>query len=82
MSDSPAGPPGPEDRMERPIRGLAEQELVPSAAFMARVRGRIHRRATVSYLASYSWSLPKVMLTELAGVIRHLFLALGGGKDS
>jgi hypothetical protein len=49
---------------------------------MARVRRRIHRRSTVSQLASFSWSLPKAIITEMAGIIRHLFLALGGGKES
>ena len=81
MSDNPTGPPVADDRPEQPIRGLADQELEPSAAFIARVRGSIHRRLTASELVSYSWSLPKIMLTEMAGIIRHLFLALGG-KDS
>jgi len=76
MSDSPT------DRPERPIRGLAEQELEPSPAFMVRVRRRIHRRSTVSQLASFSWALPKATITEMAGIIRHLFVALGGGKES
>lgn len=76
MSDDPI------DQTERPIRGLTEQELEPSSAFMVRVRRRIHRRSTVSQLASFSWGLPKAIVTEMAGIIRHLFLSLGGGKES
>lgn len=76
MNDHPA------DGTERPIRGLADQELQPSSAFIEKVRRRIHRRSTVSHLASFSWGVPKLMITELAGIIRHLFIALGGGKES
>lgn len=80
--DQSGRPPGPENQDESPIGALANQELQPSPDFWASVRRSIYRREAVSQLASYSWDVPKVVLTELFGVIRHLFFALGGRKES
>ncbi len=78
----PTGGTGAEDQTERAIPGLADQEFQPSPDFLARVRRSIHRRTAVSHLTSYSWSLPKIVLTEMGGLLRHLFLVLGGKKES
>jgi hypothetical protein len=76
----PHGPPG--DDTGQPIRLLLDQELVPSSRFMARVRGKIYRRAATSHLASYSWHLPKLIFVEIINVLGQLFSGHGRGKDS
>ena len=47
-----------------PIRELAGWELNTSDAFLTLVRRKIQRRSTVSQLASFSWNVPKMILTE------------------
>lgn len=65
-----------------PIRVLADQESETSAEFVAAVRRRIHRRMTASQFAAFSWHLPKAVLAEMGGLLRHLFTTVGGRKDS
>lgn len=65
-----------------PATELTEVEQEVSAEFVNKVRRRIHRRTTANQCLSLTWYLPKVVLVELAGVINHVFGALGGNKDS
>jgi hypothetical protein len=53
----------------------------PSSDFVERVRRRIYRRTTASQFVSYSWHLPRVILTEMAGVLSHILKAFGTGKE-
>jgi hypothetical protein len=71
---------GPE--MEQPIRILMEQERETSPDFIRRVRSMIHRRTATSQFVSYSWHLPKVVLTEMVGLLGHLFSVHLGKKES
>ena len=73
------GGPGHDDE---PLRVLREQERETSPDFVAKVRRRIQRRATVAQVASYSWHLPGVVLVEMAGLVKHLVTALTGKGDS
>ncbi|MEO7145891.1 MAG: hypothetical protein ABI165_20550 [Bryobacteraceae bacterium] len=73
-------PPPGGDAKEEGIEALRDQEQETSPDFVERVRGKIYRRATVSQFASYSWHLPKMILTELAGLLAHVFSAIGTKK--
>lgn len=65
-----------------PIAELQDLEQETSADFVLRVRRKIHRRTATSQLASFSWNMPRLLLTEIAGLFQHLFSVIGGGKDS
>ena len=72
--------PDPEE-MGQPIEILIEQERAASPDFVAKVRRTIYRRTVASQAASFSWYLPKVVLQEMAGILRHLLESVGGRKD-
>jgi hypothetical protein len=74
------GPDDPDGGTDEPIGALREQEYETSPDFMLRVRRRIHRRSSVAQLASFSWSLPKVILVELANVLGHVLGRIGAKK--
>jgi hypothetical protein len=65
-----------------PIEILKELELDTSAQFVGRVRGKIHRRTATSQVVTYSWSLPKLSLIELARLLTHLLQTFGANKES
>jgi hypothetical protein len=65
-----------------PLRVLRDQERETSTDFVAKVRRRIERRTAASQVAAYSWHLPKVVLVEMSGLIRHLIVAVGGKGDA
>lgn len=64
-----------------PIAELKEQEWEPSADFMARVRNKIHRRSTVSQVATFSWFMPKAVLIEMATLFGFLAKSIANPKD-
>lgn len=74
----PAGDPDPDPR----LRDMLADAPETGSDFVARVRGRIHRRAAVSQVADPSWNLPKAVAVEMAFVLRHLFTAFGSKKGS
>jgi hypothetical protein len=74
--------PGGEPETGPAIRVLAEQEYDTSPDFIGRVRRKIYRRMAASQFASYSWHLPKVILMELAGLLRHFVKSSGTNKES
>ena len=76
----PTGAPGLE-RDDR-LTALTDRELETSPDFMIRVRRRICRRDAVSHVTSYSWHLTRMILIEMAGMIRHILTVFGGGKGS
>jgi hypothetical protein len=65
-----------------PLPPLRDLEQEPAVDFVACVRRRIHRRKSHCDLAAFSWHLPKLILTELAGILGHTLNALGDRKDS
>ena len=65
----------------QPILMLRDQEEETSSRFVAKVRGRIHRRTTASQVASYSWFLPGTALLEMARVLTHFLQSFGTNKD-
>lgn len=76
-------PGGPADQEESlPIHILREQERTPSPDFLVKVRRKIHRRTAASQVASFSWHMPRLVLLEMADVLRELFTAIGGRKGS
>ena len=72
---------GAEEQSAQRLLLLMEHEQETSPDFLNRVRGRIQRRTAVSHVASYSWHMPKTILLELAGLLGHLFKALGAKKE-
>lgn len=72
----------PEDSADRLLHLLAEQELETSADFIAKVHRKIERRTAASQYVSFSWNMPKVVLLELAGMLKHLVTNIDGKKDS
>lgn len=71
-----------EEPGEEPVRILAEQEQDTSDEFVARVKRSIHRRTVAAQCTSLAWHLPKVVMVEMAGVVRHLLSEAGGKKES
>lgn len=67
---------------EQPLRILTEQEMETSADFVAKVQRKIHRRSAASQYVSFTWNVPKVVLIELAGVLKHLVGSFERRKDS
>ncbi len=65
----------------QPILILRDQEEETSSRFVAKVRGRIHRRTTASQVASYSWFLPGTALLEMARLLTHFLQSFGTNKD-
>ncbi len=82
MSPGGPGPAGGEPETGEPLRILLEQEREPTPGFAAQVRRRIHRRTAAGQLASFSWHMPKLVLREMAEILKDLFVALGGRKGS
>ena len=68
--------PPPDDE---PIKLLKEQERETSEHFIRGVRRKIERRQTASQLATFSWRVPRIVLFEMAEIMRHLVTAIGGG---
>ena len=65
----------------QPILMLRDQEEETSSRFVAKVRGRIHRRTTASQVANYSWFLPGTALLEMARLLTHFLQSFGTNKD-
>ncbi|MGH9665018.1 MAG: hypothetical protein ACRD9L_11395 [Bryobacteraceae bacterium] len=78
--DNPGGAPDDDREAERPIRALIGQEFETSPDFITRIRKKIDRRTTVSHFTSYSWNVPKIVLTEMLSVLKYLFSALGAQR--
>lgn len=72
----------PEDQAERLVELLREQEWETSPDFVAKVHRKIERRTAASHYVSFSWNMPKVVLVELAGLLKHLVTNVDGKKDS
>ena len=70
------------DDMEHddPIRELRDQERETTTDVLARVRNRIHRRATTAQIANYSWHAPKLVLVEMASMLSYIFRMVGGNR--
>ena len=81
-NDGSIDTPGMDNENDRPIPLLRDQELETSPEFMARVRGKIHRRTATAQVATFSWQFPKIVLVEMIGLISHLFRSFGTTKDS
>jgi hypothetical protein len=78
-SGDPNNPPG---EPETPVSELREMEHEVSPEFMRKVRGKIHRKTTTNQFMSLTWYLPKVVLVEMAGVLKHVLDTVGGKKES
>ena len=65
---------------EEPISELRDQERETKPDFLARVRNRIHRRATTAQIASYSWHAPKLVLIEMAAMLNYIVRVVGGNR--
>lgn len=63
-----------------PVEILREFREDVRAEFVAGVRRKIHRTATVAQLADYSWSMPGKILLELIQMLRQLLGAAGQAK--
>ena len=79
---NPNGPPEPEQEAEQPIRVLRDLEQETSPDFAGKVRRKILRRTSTAQFAGFSWNLPKVILLELVNLLRHLFTAVSGRRQS
>jgi len=55
-----------------PIKELAGFEHETSEAFLAIVRSKIQRRSTVSQVASFTWNVPRWILTEFWNALIHI----------
>lgn len=64
-----------------PVDLLRSQEEEPDPEFIAGVRRKIHRRAVTAQFATYSWQMPKTVLTEVASVFGHIIRTLASNKD-
>lgn len=82
MSFDPENAPGSTGEAGEPVRVLRDLEQETSAEFVLKVRRKIQRRNAASNVVSLSWHLPKMILAEMAGILHHLFTAMGGRKDS
>jgi hypothetical protein len=80
--DDLTGTPRRADEVERPLHLLTEQEQETSPDFVAKVQRMILRRSAASQYVSFSWNMPKVVLVELAGILRHLVTIFDGKRDS
>lgn len=65
----------------QPILILRDQEQQTSSRFVAKVRGRIHRRTVASQVVNYSWFLPGAALLEMARLLTHFLQSFGTNKD-
>jgi len=81
MNNGPGDPNSSPD-VDAPVNELREIEQEVSPEFINKVRRKIHRRTTTNQLVSLSWHLPKVVLLEMAGVLRHFLDTVGGKKES
>lgn len=64
-----------------PIDLLRSQEEEPDPDFIAGIRRKIHRRAVTAQFATYSWQMPKLVLTEVASVFGYVIRSLASNKD-
>ncbi len=65
-----------------PIRELRELARETSPEFLSRVRRKIHRRSSISNVASFSWELPKMILLEMMELAGHVFMATASNKEA
>lgn len=66
----------------QPLGVLTELDQETSADFVVRVRRKIERRNATANLVSFSWHLPKLILTEMAGMVAHLGTTAGTRRKS
>jgi hypothetical protein len=84
MSEEPKqGEPAEESAIDpgEPVKELACFEYEASPAFLTVVRRKIHRRSAVSQLASFSWDVPKALLTELWNALVQAVGPASGKKE-
>ena len=81
MNPNPGQPHAAEPDPGTPIAILKELDHETSARFVARVRGRIHRRAATTQFAAFSWHLPKSTLLEMARLLTHILQSFGAPKE-
>jgi hypothetical protein len=73
----------PEDRdvdPGRPVRGLGELEIEPSAGFLHRLRNKIERRSATSQFLSVTWYLPKLVLLEFVTIVFYFLRPADDGE--
>ena len=73
--------PDPDPDPGVPIDLLHSHQEEPDPDFIAGVRRKIHRRAVTAQFATYSWQMPKLVLTEVASVFGHVIRTLASNKD-
>jgi hypothetical protein len=80
-ADGFAGGQEPGDAEDFPVQVLVEQEQETAPDFVEKVKRRIHRRTMAAQYASLSWYLPKVVMVEMIGVVRHLVTGISGREE-
>jgi len=58
---------------EESIAPLAELGQDVSPQFLQSLRQKIYRRTAANQMVSFSWNLPRVILTEMLMLIAHFF---------
>ena len=85
MSDNIVPPPGSE-QPEQPAELWVGEEPAAAedpAAFVGRVRRKIHRRTAATQAVTFSWTAPALVLLGMIGVATAFLASFGQGrKDS
>lgn len=66
---------------DEPVKELAGFEYDTSDAFWNVVRRKIQRRSTASQFASFSWNVPRLILTEVWNALAHIIGSQSGKKE-
>ncbi len=69
------------DDESEPLTQLRDLEQETSGDFVGRVQRSIQRRTAASQFATFSWSLPPMLLREMAEILRSVCSSPESRKD-